>query len=318
MSDDAMEVPPVRAVTLNGAGGLRAEDVAGPRWVQLDFASAEGKAWLRKDERLSEAVCEAMLESESRPRAVAEKSGVLVVLRGVNLNPGSDLADMVSVRIWLEKDRIITASRRRLQSLEDVLQSLREGKGPETACDVLLAIIEQLGFYIGDVVEKAGERLEAAETDVNDPEVIVRSSPFSSLRRQSARIRRYLAPQRDALERLSRNPDDLFLPDEAYELREHANRFTLLLEELDLVRERALVAQEEFLGILAHHQNQRMLVLAIVSAVFLPLSFLTGLMGMNVAGLPGMENPWSFWILVGLMTTVAAGILLLFRIKKWL
>jgi zinc transporter len=61
-----------------------------------------------------------------------------------------------------------------------------------------------------------------------------------------------------------------------------------------------------------------MLVLAIVSAIFLPLSFLTGLMGMNVAGLPGTENPWSFWILVGLMTGVAAVILVLFRIKKWL
>ena len=316
MSDDAVDSAPIHRVTLNGAGGLSA--AAGPEWIKVDFAAAEGKAWLRGDGNLAEAVCEAMLESESRPRAVPGSNGVLVVLRGVNLNPGSDLADMVSVRIWLEKDRIITASRRRLQSLEDVLQSLRQGGGPSTACGVLLELIDRLGFYIGDVVEQAGERLESAETDVNDPDVIVRSSPFSSLRRQSARIRRYLAPQRDALERLSRNPGDLFLPEEAHELREHANRFTLLLEELDLVRERALVAQEEFLGILAHHQNQRMLVLAIVSAVFLPLSFLTGLMGMNVAGLPGTENPWSFWILIGVMITVAAGILLVFRIRKWL
>jgi zinc transporter len=61
-----------------------------------------------------------------------------------------------------------------------------------------------------------------------------------------------------------------------------------------------------------------MLVLSIVAAVFLPLSFLTGLMGMNVAGLPGTVNPWSFWILVLLMVLAAACIMVVFRIRRWL
>jgi len=59
-------------------------------------------------------------------------------------------------------------------------------------------------------------------------------------------------------------------------------------------------------------------VLSIVAAIFLPLSFLTGLMGMNVAGLPGTENPWSFWILVLLMLLVTALILVSVRARRWL
>ena len=102
------------------------------------------------------------------------------------------------------------------------------------------------------------------------------------------------------------------------ELREQLNRLTLGLEDLDLVRERALVAQEEFLGMLAHEQNSRMLVLSIVAAIFLPLPFLTGLMGMNVAGLPGTVSPWSFWIVVLLMLAAAGVIMMIFRIRKWL
>jgi zinc transporter len=78
-----------------------------------------------------------------------------------------------------------------------------------------------------------------------------------------------------------------------------------------------MVAQEEFLGIIAHEKNSRMLVLSIVAAIFLPLSFLTGLMGMNVAGLPGTVNAWAFWILVVLMMAIAAVILVLFRIRNW-
>jgi len=112
-------------------------------------------------------------------------------------------------------------------------------------------------------------------------------------------------------------PDAVFNEDIKARFTEQANRLTLILEDLDLVRERAMVAQEEFLGIVAHEQNARMLVLSIVAAIFLPLSFLTGLMGMNVAGLPGMENEWAFWILVSSMLFIAGVILMLFRIKKW-
>ena len=100
-------------------------------------------------------------------------------------------------------------------------------------------------------------------------------------------------------------------------LREQVNQLQIVIEDLDLIRERAMVAQEEFLGIVAHEQNARMLVLSIVAAIFLPLSFLTGLMGMNVAGLPGMENEWAFWILVVLMFLTSGAILFLFHKKRW-
>jgi zinc transporter len=168
------------------------------------------------------------------------------------------------------------------------------------------------------VTDQIEVRLEQAEESVNDADAILKNSPFSVVRRQSARIRRYLTPQREALDSLARNPQPVFTKAQAAELREQTNRITLVLEDLDLVRERALVAQEEFLGMIAHQQNTRMLLLSIVAAIFLPLSFLTGLFGMNVAGLPGLEDPWAFNIIVFLMTLIAILILLLFRARKWL
>ena len=122
----------------------------------------------------------------------------------------------------------------------------------------------------------------------------------------------------EALDRLSRGTDSLFGTEEMIDLREQLNRLTLGLEDLDLVRERALVAQEEFLGMLAHEQNTRMLLLSIVAAVFLPLSFLTGLFGMNVAGLPGLEYPGSFILIVVLMLGVSGLILWFLHRQKWL
>lgn len=321
------QATPVSVLALDGQGGFQPlggdpgtvrPSSGAPQWVHVNFSTRQGADWLQRESGIPSPIADAMVEEDSRPRTVTHGAGALLILRGVNLNQGSSLEDMISVRIWLERDRIVTASRRRLRSVADLAASLEKGDGPRLAEEVLLALVERLGFYIGEVVDELGDNIEAAETDVTDPATVVRGSPFSAIRRKTARIRRSLAPQREALERISQNSIDLFTTQQVHELREEVNWFTLLLEELDLIRERALVAQEEFLGILAHDQNQRMLVLAIVSAVFLPLAFLTGLMGMNVAGLPGMQDPWSFWILVILMTVVAVIILTLFRIKKWL
>ena len=92
----------------------------------------------------------------------------------------------------------------------------------------------------------------------------------------------------------------------------------LFVEELDLARERAMVIREEMISNLAQDQNAKMYLLSMVAAVFLPLSFISGVMGMNTAGLPGGENTMAFWIVVALMLLTGIGILLVFRWKRWM
>jgi len=320
------EVSGVTAVRLDGKGGATpispAEAVAAPPdvpiWINIDFSDAEAADWAWNGSGLDDSIVGVMLDTESRPRTLQQANGVLTTLRGVNLNPGARLEDMISVRSWLEPGRVVTASRRCLRSLTEIRQSIAQGTGPASPPQLLVDLIERLNHYIGEGIEQIEENIDRAEDEATRDSSLNRSSAFNRLRRQTAQIRRYLSPQREALDRLARVTDSIFDAAQMIELREQLNRLTLGLEDLDLVRERALVAQEEFLGLLAHEQNSRMLVLSIVAAIFLPLSFLTGLMGMNVAGLPGTENSWSFWILVLLMLAAAATILVIFRRRKWL
>jgi zinc transporter len=93
---------------------------------------------------------------------------------------------------------------------------------------------------------------------------------------------------------------------------------TRVLEDLDLARERAMVAHEEFVARVAQEQNSRVYLLSIVAAIFLPLSFLTGLFGMNVAGLPGLEDPSAFLVVTGIMLGLAVIALIVFRLKRWI
>lgn len=225
---------------------------------------------------------------------------------------------MVSIRVWMEPGLIISTRRRRLMSIKDIREAIETGKGPGSPGAFLVFLAERLGDRIGHTVDRIEETLDAAEDGAAAGATLAYRATLGEIRRKSARIRRYLAPQREALDRLSRSRNELLSSHERAMLLELTSQMTNFIEEMDLSRERAMVLQEDSLSVLAAEQNARMLVLSIVAAVFLPLAFFTGLMGMNVAGLPGLEHPWAFWIVVGLMFSVAGGILGYFKMKKWL
>ncbi len=78
------------------------------------------------------------------------------------------------------------------------------------------------------------------------------------------------------------------------------------------------MVHEELLNRVAQEQNARVYLLSIVAAIFLPITFITGLFGMNVAGLPGIENPRAFWLVAGIMAAVSAGVIVWLRLRRWL
>ena len=101
-------------------------------------------------------------------------------------------------------------------------------------------------------------------------------------------------------------------------LRESADRVTRYVEDLDSARERAAVIRDELEGRLAEQMNKTMYVLSIVAAIFLPLGLLTGLLGINVGGIPGAENPLAFWEVCLLLVFVGVLQALLFWKMKWI
>jgi len=120
------------------------------------------------------------------------------------------------------------------------------------------------------------------------------------------------------MDRLCRSPVPVLSTAETQELREQADGMTRHLESLDLARERAVVVREEYMSLLAQKQNERVYILTLVAAVFLPLTFVAGLLGMNVAGLPGTEHPAAFMISMALMAGLGVGLVAFFKWKRWM
>ena len=141
---------------------------------------------------------------------------------------------------------------------------------------------------------------------------------FRSIRRESIALRRYLAPQREALAKLQNEKVSWLTDNDRARLREVSDQLVRIIEDLDSVRDRASVTQDELVSHLSDQMNARLYVLSLVAAIFLPLGFLTGLLGINVGGMPGVESGLAFWIVTISMVVLVAVQIYVFRKKRWM
>lgn len=137
------------------------------------------------------------------------------------------------------------------------------------------------------------------------------------LRREIIMLRRYIAPQRDAMNKLSAADVAWLNRKNRLQLRASSDTITRHVEDLDSARDRASVAYEELSSRLSEQMNSRMYVLSLVAGLFLPLGFLTGLLGINVGGIPLAENPSGFLEVVVFLVILIAIQVVVFRRKKW-
>jgi zinc transporter len=317
----------VNAFVLDGAGGGRRVEwpeingwtpESGVLWVHLDRTSSGAQRWLGERAGLDSILAAALLEAETRPRVLAIGAGLLVILRGVNLNPGAEPEDMVSIRVWVEPGRIITSRHRRFPASQDMRDRITAGSGPRDAGEFLAQFAAATVTRIGPVVDALADEVDALEERLVEGSAGNLRRDLSGIRRRAIKLRRYLSPQRDAMARLMTEPAAWLSAAHRAQIREAADRVTRLVEDLDATRERAVLAQEELTSRLAEAMNRTMYVLSIVAALFLPLSFITGLLGVNVGGLPGIENEHAFWVLCGLLAVMIALQLAWFRRKGWM
>lgn len=101
------------------------------------------------------------------------------------------------------------------------------------------------------------------------------------------------------------------------DLQESHDRITRYVEDLDAIRARAQIVKDELVSSLSDQLNRNLYVLSVVTAIFLPLGFLTGLFGINVAGMPGVDNDAAFWIFIAFLFVVVAAQIAFFKRNKW-
>nr|WP_226898580.1 zinc transporter ZntB [Mangrovicoccus algicola] len=285
-----------------------------PAWVHLSAADSRSAGWIDAHlHHLDAPVREALTEEQTRPRAVALGAGLLVNLRGINFNEGSDPEDMVSVRLWIDGNGIVSLSRRPLRSVAAVAARVAAGQGPARSGDFLAELVEELTERQEAQVADLEERAEALEAEtVADPHPAL-SARLSDMRLELIGLRRFLAPQREAIQAILRAQMAWIEDIDAKLIAEQLDQGARMLEGLEAMRDQFQTIRDELEAARDERTNRNLYILSVISAVFLPLGFLTGLMGINLGGMPGAGSSAGFWIFSGALVAIGLAVLLVMR-----
>jgi len=316
----------VHNLELDGEGGatsLPSSDlpkvlpVEGCRWVHLDCREEEGRSWLSSLEGIPETVVEALFADETRPRTVKMGNGLLLTLRGVNLNPESNPSDMVSLRLWVTPHFIVSSRRRKLLSVQDVVKDLLNNEGPMSTADIVATLTETLTGRMAKVITSLEDELADLEESIGEGIEAGQRDSLVQRRLETIRLRRFLIPQKEAINKLFQESLSWMTVDQSAQVQEAANDITRYVEGLESLRERCLLMQEEFANLQAEKMNARMYVLSILSGIFMPLGFLTGLFGINIGGMPGTDSGAAFWLFCTALVILGGGQFVLMRRSRW-
>jgi zinc transporter len=163
---------------------------------------------------------------------------------------------------------------------------------------------------VAPVLAQLEDAIDEEEDDLVEGKLSHVESTLVGVRGRIIKLRRYLAPQREALVRLSHEKLAWVPPEERARLAETANQLTRSIEDLDEFRERAQVIQEE-IGLYYNRRLTRStFVITLAASVLVPLHLVAGLFGMNVGGIPGKESPFAFWIIAALFIGVGISVYL--------
>ncbi len=286
----------------------------GYRWFHYDLKDPALPDWART--HLHPIPAGALLQTETRPRCDVHDGGLMLNLRGVNLNIEGPADRMVAVRMWVTDQTVVTVRLRRVFAIEELRQEFEAGTAPTTSAAFVDVLANRLTARVQATVFELADEIDALEDAIHEDDNAPLPDNLASMRRTVIRLRRYLGPQRDALMALAAT--DIPAGNTPLHRRELANLAMLTVEELDALQGRLTAINDHHTSQAAQAQNRNSYILSIVAAIFLPLGIITGLFGVNVGGLPGLNTPAAFTILcvsMGGMTVVALAVM---RWLKWI
>lgn len=331
--DSSHDGPLLIGRVLDGQGGARAigwEQAQGWRparpgevlWLHLDRTVLGTAEWLMEELGLPAPTAAMLTGDATRPRAFRDGEMLVATMRGINFNPGADPEDMVSMQIWSDGGKVVTLRRWPQQTPNDIVAELETGHGPRDAGALITGLAKHLVHRMSPVIIDLNDEIDRLEDMALDPaegEDLLRR--IATIRRSILALKRHMSPEHVALESISRDAPNWF---EAHDRREIGETSALLrryLDDIDVSKESAAVLMDELRARSLARSEKTNRRLTLVATVFLPLSFLVGLFGINVGGMPWAQIPGhalGFWFVSALCLAFGVVTVLLFRRWKWL
>jgi magnesium transporter len=267
-------------------------------------------------------ILEDILNTDQRPKSDDMESYIYVVLKMLDFNPDSLEIISEQVSIVFGRNYVISIQEGREGDLfEPLRERIRAGKGrirklgPDYLAYSLLDTIIDHYFLI---LEKFAERIETLEEDlVSDPKPETLHQ-IHRLKREMISLRKSAWPLRELIYGLEKSDSDLIRPATKIFLRDIYDHAVQIIDSIETYREMLSSMLDIYLSSVSNRMNQVMKVLTIIATIFMPLTFLAGVYGMNFEHMPEIGWPWSYPLLWLVMLGIAGVMLYFFKKKNWL
>lgn len=286
-------------------------------WLHMCASHDDTRAYLEQHTKLDNLVIDALLAEDTRPRTLGRPEGTLLVLRAMNFLPGGKPEDMISLRLWVEPGMVLTTRLRDAKAIEDLKSMMADNDAPNRVGKFVTAITDRVYSRMEPVLDDLEDCTAILEEQIAKKEIERASDNTSPLRIKATILRRHIVPQHAALANLIRLKPIWLKDEDVEQLLESEDQITRYVENLNDVRDRLIILNDE----ISRQNDERMsstnYLFALAATIFLPLTFITGLLGVNIAGIPGTENESAFPILILLCVVAVAIQVAIFRKKGW-
>ncbi|UBX30544.1 zinc transporter ZntB [Arsenophonus apicola] len=314
---------PVHAYQLDGEGGFITIDVNAeatpqmPFWLHYDYRNKASYQWIKHSALFNSTIKDGLTGNINRLRIIRTGDGTLINLQTINKNIGDRPEQLVAFRIYINNQIIVSSRHRKVKSLEPVIDDLTHHVGAKTSGEWLVEVADSINDEVSDFTDILHDRLIKMEEKILTEEIPERGK-LALLRKQIIIVRRYMSTQRDVFARLATEKFQWMSDDDRHRMQENAERLGRCIDELDGFVARTAVITDEINALISEATNKRIYTMSMLAIVFLPSTFLTGLFGVNLNGIPGSEFKFAFSIFCLLLSCLITFVIWWLKRGKWL
>jgi len=265
-------------------------------------------------------VLEDLVDVYQRPKFEEYDSGILIILKSLSFHPDKKNIQSEHIGLYFTQGLMISFQEDHTDVFSSVRTRVKVGKGKVRSrlsdylayalCD---NIVDQ--YYL--VLEQINEEIANLEEDViqtTDNSIKIK---IHDLKKQVMFMRKQIVPLREAISKFSKSDNDIIDERSSIFIRDLYDHTIHILDMVESQRELLNGLQDLFISEISFKMNQVMQVLTVITTIFVPLSFLVGLYGMNFVNIPELQFKNGYFFLLGFMLILVASLLLWFKSKKW-
>lgn len=273
-------------------------------WYHCQRDAKGLREWLL-EQNIPSSIVESLLAEDTRPLFEQyDEQHFLLILRGVNLNDNANPADMLSVRFLYYNGALISTRKTPSKAISTIREALEQGQGPTQIAELIVRVIDELNKNIDVYLDQIEEKVTLFDEELE------LSSELMQTHKSLLKLKRFIKPQQYALDDYL-NSEAVLAQSQHLRLRHSVNTVTRINETLDFFLSELEIIKGELRQYHAEKMNQNTYLFSVIAAIFLPTSFLTGLLGVNVGGIPGTESPVAFGLF-------CVGLVFIFGLEFWI